>query len=150
MRGRRLGAALGLLGALLLPSTINAAPATTVIEIAIDLGTGEEAFTASGGVVCDEGTAESDLSVFTGGGSKGRGVFTFHLVKTLTCEDGSGTFQIRVDAATAPRSPGTIGGFAVIGGTGDYVALRGGGSLVGTATDVGIDDRYTGRLTIAH
>lgn len=150
MRRQRLAATVGLLGVMLLPTTIYAAPATTVIEIDVDFGSGEEVFTATGGVVCAAGTAESEGTVFTGGGRMGRGVFTFHLVKTLTCDDGSGTFQIRVDAATAPTSPGTIGGFAVIGGTGDYVGLRGAGSLVGAGTADGILDRYTGHLTIAH
>ncbi len=72
---------------------------------------------------------------------------TFHLIKTLTCDDGSGTFQILVNASTAPSSPGTLGGFSVVGGTGDYTGLRGAGSLVGTNTSSGIIDVYMGRLT---
>jgi hypothetical protein len=86
--------------------------------------------------------------VFVAGfGRMGRGVGTFHLIKTLTCDDGSGTFQILVNAAAAPSSPGTLGGFAVVGGTGDYAGLRGAGSLVGTGKDGGIVDVYTGTLT---
>jgi len=87
--------------------------------------------------------------VFAAGfGRQGRGQGSFHLIKTLTCDDGSGTFQILIDASTAPSSPGTLGGFAVVGGTGDYAGLRGAGSLVGTATNDGIIDVYMGHLTI--
>jgi hypothetical protein len=112
---------------------------------------GVETFTATGGVVCDSGTAVTDPIYFAGGGRQGRGVFTFHLVKTLTCDDGSGTFKLLIDAAASPNSGGTVGGFAAGQGTGDYVGLRGGGSLVGTGfpDGSGITDVYTGRLTIA-
>jgi hypothetical protein len=54
----------------------------------------------------------------------------------------SGTLQILVNAATTPPSPGTLGGFVVVGGAGDHVGLRGAGSLVGTATENGIVDAY--------
>jgi hypothetical protein len=75
-------------------------------------------------------------------------VFSFHLIKTLTCDDGSGSFMILVNAATAPTSPGTIGGFAVVGGTGDYSDLHGAGSLVGTSvSETEILDVYSGRLS---
>lgn len=42
---------------------------------------------------------------------------------------------------------GTIGGWTVVSGTGDYAGIRGGGHIVGTAFDGGIDDHYTGKLT---
>jgi len=145
MRVLQLGTIVGLLGALLVAPVASAAPATTVIRIAVVFDVSED-FTASGGVVCDSGTAVTDPIVARGFGAKGLGVGTFHLVKTLICADGSGTFQILINAATAPSSPGTLGGFAVIGGTGDYTGLRGAGSLVGTGTETGIDDVYTGRL----
>lgn len=143
----RLGSTIGLLLTLLVaPTASAAAPPTTVLTIDIVFDVSEE-FTASGGVICESGTAETDLHGFTGGGAQGRGVVTYHLVKTLTCDDGSGTFQILVNASTAPSSPGTLGGFAVIGGTGDYAGLRGAGSLVGTNQDGGIIDVYAGNLT---
>jgi len=145
MRVRRTAAVLGLLGVLALAPTASAAPTVSVINIHV-LFEGAESFTASGGVVCASGEAVTDPVFAAGFGRQGRGVGTFHLIKTLTCDDGSGTFQLLVDAATAPSSPGTLGGFAVVGGTGDYTGLRGAGTVVGTGFDGGIDDVYTGRL----
>lgn len=149
MRILRFGSVLGMLLALLVaPVASAAAPPTTVLTIDV-LFEGPETFTATGGVICDSGTAVTESAFVAGFGRMGRGVGTFHLVKTLTCDDGSGTFKILVNAVTAPSSPGTLGGFAAGGGTGDYAGLHGAGSLVGTAKDGGIIDVYTGRLTIA-
>jgi hypothetical protein len=148
MRILRFGSVLGMLLALLVAPVASAAtPPTTVLTIDV-LFDGPETFTATGGVICDSGTAVTDPVFIAGFGRMGRGVGTFHLVKTLTCDDGSGTFQILVNAATAPSSPGTLGGFSVVGGTGDYAGLRGAGSLVGTGQDGGIIDVYTGMLTM--
>jgi hypothetical protein len=145
MRNARLGLAIGLLGALLVaPTASAAAPPTTTIQIDIVFGVSED-FTTTGGVLCPSGTAVTDPVFAAGFGRMGRGAGTFHLIKTLTCDDGSGTFQIKVNAGPTPT--GTIGSFAVMGGTGAYEGLNGGGMLVGTATDVGITDLYTGRLT---
>jgi hypothetical protein len=145
MRNRRLGLAIGLLGAMLVaPTSAAAAPGVTTIRIDIVFEVSEE-FTTTGGVLCPSGDAVTDPVFAAGFGRMGRGAGTFHLIKTLTCDDGSGTFQIKVNAGPTPT--GTIGGFAVVGGTGDYAGLNGGGSLIGIGTDVGIIDFYTGRLT---
>jgi hypothetical protein len=144
MRNRRLGLAIGLLGAMLVaPTSAFAAPVTTIrIDIVFEVS---EEFTTTGDVLCPSGDAVTDPVFAAGFGRMGRGAGTFHLIKTLTCDDGSGTFQIVVNAGPTPS--GTIGGFAVVGGTGDYSSLAGGGSLIGIATDVGIIDFYTGHLT---
>ena len=145
MRTARLGLAIGLLGALLVaPTASAAAPPTTTIQIDIVFDVSED-FTTTGGVLCPSGSALTDPIFAAGFGRMGRGNGTFHLIKTLTCDDGTGTFQIKVNAGQTPT--GTIGGFSVVGGTGAYAGLNGGGSLVGTATDVGLTDLYTGRLT---
>jgi len=151
MRARRIGATIGILGVLLaIPATTAAAPPVTTItiEVVFDVS---ETFTATGGVVCPSGTAVTDPVFGTFGGRQNRGVFTFHLVKTLTCDDGSGTFKLLVDVSTSPNSPGTVGGFAAGDGTDAYAGLHGGGQLVGTAFSdgSGITDVYTGRLQIA-
>lgn len=151
MRARRIGAVIGLLGALLvIPSTTATAATETVITIDVTFG-GPEYFEATGGVLCASGTATTAGPPPAGGGRQGRGVLTFHVVKTLTCDDGSGTFKLLVDASRNPNSPGTIGGFAIGQGTGDYVGLHGGGSLVGTDREdgSGITDVYTGMVTIS-
>ena len=59
-------------------------------------------------------------------------------------DDGSGTFTITFDAATVFGSPQDQGGWKVVGGTGDYETLRGGGNLVGTYIPGGIIDLFTG------
>ena len=151
MRAARIGALIGMLGALIVAPSVAAAPPTvTTISIHIVFGDpATETFTTTGGLLCPSGTAVSDPFFQTFGGPANTGVFTFHLVKTLTCTDGTGTFKLLVDAAANRTSPGTIGGFAAGQGTGDYAGLHGGGRLVGTAFDGGLDDLYTGRLTIA-
>ena len=138
---RRIGS---LLAALLLtlavaaPTAASTAPVTINLHVDFALG---ETFTASG--FCPSGTAESFGIRQIGNGRAS----TFHLFKTLTCSDGSGTLTIRVDASAVFGMSGTIGGWNVVGGTGDYAGTRGGGKIVGTAFDGGIDDLYTGMLT---
>ena len=150
MRKRRLGAVIGIAAAALWAPVASAAIPVTTITLSSTFG-GAETFTATGGIVCDSGTAVTDPIFVAGFGRQGRGVGTFHLVKTLTCDDGSGTFKLLVDAAASPNSGGTVGGFAAGQGTGDYVGLHGGGQLVGTSfpDGSGITDIYTGRLVIA-
>ena len=147
MRILRLGSTIGvLLAVLVAPTAGAAAPPSTVVTIDIVFG-GSEDFTATGGVICESGTAVTDPVFIAGFGRMGQGAGTFHLIKTLTCDDGSGSFQILVNAGSSPNSVGTVGGFTVVGGTGDYAGLRGGGSLVGTFTPDGIVDVYMGKLT---
>lgn len=147
MRVSRIGPTIGLLGALLMaPVASAAAPPVTTLQIDIAFGESEE-FTATGGVLCPSGTAVTDPIYVAGFGRQGRGAGTFHLIKTLTCDDGSGTFQILVNAGTAPNSSGTVGSFVVVGGTGAYTDLQGAGSLIGTFTEDGIIDVYTGYLS---
>jgi hypothetical protein len=150
MRARRFAVMIGIAAAALWAPVASAAIPVTTITIESTFG-GAETFTATGGVVCDSGVAVTDPIFFAGGGVYGSGVFTFHLVKTLTCDDNSGTFKLLVDAAASPTSGGTVGHFAAGEGTGAYVGLHGGGSLVGTSypDGTGITDVYTGRLTIA-
>ena len=106
MRILRLGSTIGLLLALLVaPIASAAAPPTTVLTIDIVFDVSED-FTATGGVICASGTAVTDPVFAAGFGRMGRGAGTFHLIKTLTCDDGSGTFQIRVNAGSSPNSTG--------------------------------------------
>lgn len=101
-----------------------------------------ETFTATGGVICPSGTATTNFDHFGGGPRAG----SFHLTKDLVCDDGSGSFTIAVNAATVFGSPTDQGGWAVLGGTGSYSTLSGGGNVVGTYVTGGIIDSYTGSL----
>ncbi len=87
-------------------------------------------FEASGsavdsGVVCDSGLVDDTRLIFAGFQS-GRGI-QIPVRKTFTCDDGSGTFfvkiQVHLDLATSTESFSWV----VLGGTGDYVNLHGSG-----------------------
>ena len=151
MRARRIAIALGLASSVLWAPIGAEAAGISTITIVVSFAPGSiETFTTTGGLLCPSGTATTD-GFAAGGGSKGNGVLTYHLVKTLTCENGDGTFKLLVDAARSPNSGGTVGGFAAGQGTGDFVGLHGGGSLQGTSfpDGSGITDLYRGHLTIA-
>jgi len=128
---------------LLLVVTVLPAAAADRVSITIDVNvtTGTELFTADG-PFCASGSATSGNFFFGGGGRAG----TFHLQKVLTCDDGSGTLTINVDAATANGSDHDQGGWSVASGTGDYAGVSGGGNLVGNYYEDGIVDHYTGVL----
>jgi hypothetical protein len=133
-------AAAAVLFRLVAPMTVAAAGSTTITLNSF----ATETFTATGGVVCPSGTATTDFHKFGGGPVAG----SFHLTKTLVCDDGSGSFTIVVNAATVFGSPTDNGGWAVLSGTDQYATLHGGGNVVGTYVDEGIIDRYTGSLTL--
>ena len=147
MRAIRTAAALSLLAALLLAPTASAGSSAAAFTIDIDFVAGTEDFESSAGPLCDSGSATSEAFI-AGGGRQDRGSFTFHVIKTVTCDDGSGTFQIRVEASST--GDGTIGGFSVVAGsgTGDYVGLLGAGKVRGTFGENAIFDEYVGRLTL--
>ena len=133
MRILRLGSVLGMLLALLVaPMASAAAPPTTVLTIDVQFEVGET-FTATGGVICDSGTAETDPVFVAGFGRMGRGVGTFHLVKTLTCDDGSGNVpdpRQRRDRSLLTGHPRRLRGRRW---DRRLCGLHGAGSLVGTA-----------------
>ena len=148
MRVRRFAVLFGLVAVLAWAPTISAAVPVTTIDIDVTFGVTLEPFTTTGGVLCASGDAISDPVSIVGGGRQGRGNVTFHVVKTMYCDNGD-TFKLLVDAARTPT--GTVGGFAVGQGTGSLAGVHGGGSLVGTAFPdfSGLHDHYTGRVTIA-
>jgi hypothetical protein len=92
---------------------------------------------------CD-GTAES-VAWTTGGGANGGGNLVFHVGRVFTCEDGS-TLTIKLDAAIARPHGGTVGGWTIVDGTGDFADAKGGGIVVGAFYDGGILDQYEGSL----
>jgi hypothetical protein len=137
---RRIGL-VGVAGALVfLLVGVGTATAATKVTITVTGLSSGETFTTTGGVLCASGDATTDFDHFGGGWKAG----SFHLTKTLECPDG--TLTINVDAATVFGSPTDQGGWSVVGGTGAYAGLRGGGDLVGTYIPDGIIDLYTGVL----
>jgi hypothetical protein len=148
MSARRFAVLFGLMTVLAWAPTTSAAVPVTTIDIDVTFGVTLEPFTTTGGVLCASGDAITDPVSIRGSGRQGRGDVTFHLVKTMYCDNGD-TFKLLVDAAGTPT--GTVGGFAVGEGTGSLAGVHGGGTVVGTSTGggTGIHDDYTGRVTIA-
>ena len=145
MSTRRLRAvAVGAIAALFVIAAPAGTAAASMTVITLDSFSSGETFTATGGVVCPEGSATTDFKKF--GGSAHSRAGSFHLTKTLECADGSGSFTIVVNAATVFDSPGDQGGWAVLSGTDDYATLSGGGQIRGTYVPEGIIDTYTGSL----
>ena len=132
--------------AALLLALANTATAASGVEITLHNSfntTGEETFTATGGF-CAAGSAEtSDLRIVGG-----RAGLSFHLVKTLTCDDGSGTLVINVDVATARgHAADARGGWSIAGGTDRWAGARGGGEIFADYVPEGSIDHYTGVIT---
>jgi hypothetical protein len=127
--------------ALALAAPASAATTDVTIPLHVDFTAGETFADAVG--FCPSGEAESFGFHIVGAGR----ATAFHLFKTLTCDDGSGTLTIRVNAVGVFGMGGTIGGWNVVSGTGAYEDVHGGGLIVGTGFEGGIDDLYTGRLT---
>lgn len=124
---------------------IAAARTGGLVQITLDvnfLTDGTETFTAEG-AFCASGTATTDDLWVVGNGAHG---LSFHVVKTLTCANGTDSITIEVDAATHRSSGGDQGGWSVKGGIGAYAGATGGGVIVGVYDDSGVIDVYTGRL----
>ena len=147
-------AALAMLASLLVVGLMTGgavARSSALVTIAIDLDAGVETFTTASPLLCPSGDAVTD---FERGAGNFRVAGSFHLSKLLTCDDGSGSFVIRVDAGTNfVVGGGTTGGWSVVpgSGTGSYVGLRGGGSLVGVSSDtapIDLIDSYFGSLRL--
>lgn len=107
-------------------------------------------FTAVGAGLCPSGTtAEPDGVDVT---ERPR-TLAFRLDKLFTCDDGSGTFTLRIHAWYRPCDATDRGVWEVVGGTGAYSTLSGRGTLVGTYVPapceeaIGIIDVLVGRLT---
>ncbi len=91
-------------------------------------------FTATGpaadpddGVVCPEGTFEDTFIRFAGFQSD-RGIVQLQVGKTFTCDDGSGTFDVKLQIQANFDTGIETFTWVAKGGTGSYAGLRGSGS----------------------
>jgi hypothetical protein len=100
-------------------------------------------FAATGSAICSHGqtatTARTVLRPLDDG-------VDLLVGKTLTCDDGSGTFDMLLYVQIRFVADGFTDNFAwaITGGTGSYTGLRGFGSGVGTVADGELTDHYTG------
>ena len=108
-------------------------------------------FTSDGSVVCAGGSTSDEF--FPSGFQSGRGI-VLHDLKTISCDDGSGTFTLLIQGRTGFNvGDGTSGQWVVLSGTGDYVNLHGRGTFAGSYTPLGaeptgISEVYVGWLAI--
>lgn len=131
-------------------SAIASPQQTATFAVAGEFGS-PGSFTSHGSVVCANGST-SDEFLATGFQSD-RGI-VLHDRKTISCDDGSGTFTLLVQGRTGfNEGDGTSGQWVVLEGTGDYVDLHGRGSFAGSYTPVGeeptgVSEVYVGWLTL--
>jgi hypothetical protein len=136
MRARITSLVVGAIAVLVLVVTpVSAGDRGATITLDVNFSRGSGTFTATG-AFCPSGSAVS-----TGNSFSGR---VFHVAKTFTCKDRSGTLSIELSAAA--NDTGTSGGWKVVGGTGDYHGASGGGQITGVNSPNGIIDTYTGTI----
>ena len=114
-------------------------------------GTGD--FTASGpavvsGAICVSGIT-NDLLTNTHQTPKG---VNLQILKEFTCDDGSGSFQVKLQVRILFLQLSTFN-WVVVGGTGNYEDLKGNGSgfasgwlFDGSPDAIGVWDVYEGKL----
>jgi len=108
-------------------------------------------FTSDGSSVCASGSTSDEF--FATGFQSDRGI-VLHDRKTISCDDGSGTFTLLLQGRTGFNvGNGTSGQWVVLSGSGDYVDLQGQGTFAGSYTPVGeeptgVSEMYVGWLTI--
>lgn len=79
------------------------------------------------GLICASGTFV-DTGIRFAGFQSDRGTVQIQVVKEFTCDDGSGTFIVKLQIQANFETGIESFTWVVLGGTGDYASLRGGGS----------------------
>ena len=125
---------------------VAAPPQNTTFTVVEQFEPESGVFASDGSVVCASGTTSNNT--FGSGFQSDRGVI-FHVRKTITCDDGSGTFILQLQARAGFNvGDVTFGPWVVLSGTGDYANLHGSGTVTGTALPGGVSDLYVGRLEL--
>ena len=129
-----------------------AEPVGVVVDVPFDGSPGS--FTAEGAGLCAGGTyTDSDIRTTAEGRGRER-TLTFHLDRTFTCADGSGSFTVRISAHWHPCDATNAGTWVVLRGDGDYSDLHAAGQLVGNYVGAenceleGVVDVLSGRATL--
>lgn len=132
---------------------IAAPPQSTTFTVVEQFEPASGVFTSDGSVVCPSGTTSNEF--FASGfqsdnAAQDRGGVVLHDLKTITCNDGSGTFTLQLQGRTGFNVgfEGTFGRWVVLRGTGDYADLHGQGTFSGEYTATGLDEVYVGRLAL--
>ncbi|RLQ84106.1 hypothetical protein [Mycetocola zhadangensis] len=133
------GIALGTLLAVGAVAPAEAAPVRTSVDVVVHTVFGSEVSSFEGNIPgCETGTVTEGRSTthFTSWG----GVYTG--VKEFTCAGGEGGVDVHLSAVFGEF--GSRGKWTVLDGRGFLDGVKASGSLIGTSTENGIDDRYIG------
>ena len=136
---------------LLILAVVPAAASSPPLDVEIEadsLFTGTGEFTATGpamddGIVCAAGDTLDVFSKVTGNGNNG---FNIQVMKEFTCDDGSGSFLVKLQVKVFFSSPRLSSfNWTVMGGDGVYLDLHGSGNGVVLPPNTGYDtlDVYT-------
>jgi hypothetical protein len=118
-------------------------PTPVAIEVQTIFANGFGTFTTSGAGLCPGGTT-TDVGFASGFQSPNH--INFHVRKTFTCADGSGTFTALVQGHFVFGSPSDSFEWTIVTGTGAYADLHGDGSGVGDELPAEVDDHFTGSV----
>ena len=155
LRARGLAAGIGAALALMVIGGPVSAAAPQQVEIVSNVtfnpdGPNFGDFSTSGtatdaGTICAGGTFV-DTRLLFGGFQSDRGVVQVQVVKEFTCDDGSGTFFVKLQIQANFDTGIETFTWVVLGGTGDYASLRGAGTGSTVPTDTGNINTYEGFL----
>jgi len=145
-------AALGIVAALGAPVLAGAPQRVTIVSNVTFNPNGPNFgdFTATGpavvsGVICATGTFV-DIGLKFQGFESNRGMVQLQVIKEFTCDDGSGTFVVKLQIQANFDTGIESFSWVVLGGTGDHSALRGAGRGSTVPTDTGNINTYSGFL----
>jgi hypothetical protein len=146
--------AAAMLAIVLIPATTAEASPPLGVEITVQetisttIPGGGGPFVATGpavdaGVMCPSGATINTALTTSGSGT----VVNLGVEKLFTCDDGSGTFVVKMRVSLNTETGFTSARWNAKRGTGDYANLHGSGGLEGTPTGPGtIEDFYFGKL----
>lgn len=133
------GAALGVLLTVGAVAPASAAPVKFPVDVVVHTDFSSEVSAFEGNIPgCETGTVVEG----TGGPHFTPWGGSFAGVKEFTCAGGVGGFDVRLKARFGEL--GSTGSWNIIDAWGAYEGVKASGSLVGTYTEIGVDDRYTG------
>ncbi len=124
-------------------SALATPPTPVTIEVKTIFADGFGTFTTSGAGLCLSGTTTD--TGFASGFQSGSHVI-FHVRKTFTCADGSGTFTTLIQAQLVFVAPADSFTWTIVTGTGAYANLHGTGTGVGDELPGEVDDHFVGSV----
>jgi hypothetical protein len=128
------------------PEAVTIVSDVTFVEGGPNIGS----FTTSGdaaesGAICPAGSFE-DTGIRFAGGQARTGIVQLQVFKTFTCDDGSGTFDVKMQIQANFDTGIETFTWVVTGGSGDYASLHGAGTGSTVPRPGGNTNKYVGML----